>query len=308
MFQKMRIFAAVARRLSFTEAAFELGISQSAVSQAVAALEKRFDIKLVERRGRSINLTSAGRFFADESMAILDSVSRLEDDLRAMTWTHAQQLHIAYSNLFSGDELQKAVVRFSGKYPQVAVSIASLCHESIYEQLLSGRVDLALSDQRRAFSNDFENVLLAETPVCAELSLQHPFAVKKRLTVSELRTMTCILVVSEDYQDQERDYYARLLGFRGRFQFAETRDAARLMVSGGNSFLLSQGKRKMALDAANHQSASTTCIPIFRSGRLIKERFCAFCLKEKRSGAVLSFLQTLSEVFACTETDRQRFV
>lgn len=298
VFQKMRIFRAVARKLSFTEAALELGISQSAASQSVAALEKRLGVQLLGRHGRRIELTSAGRRFADGAEEILASLERLENEVRQQKVVHFRKLNIAYSNLFRGDELQKAIVRFAAECPDVEIHVAALSHETIYEQLLSGRIDLALSDQRRAFSSDFTNVCLAETPVYAELSARHPLARKKRFAVSDLGAMSCILVVPSAHREVEREYYSALLGFKGDFLFAESLDAARLMASGGRSFLLAQGRWAPEKEGSPAGKMPVTrCLPIFKAGRLVKERFCAFSLLSHRTALTDAFTRTLVAVF-----------
>lgn len=296
MFQKMRIFDAVAKKMSFTEAALALGISQSAASQSVAALERQLGTALIERRGRRIGLTPAGRYFAGESAKILDAVERLEQDMHAIAWTETARLRIAYSNLFRGRALEEAIGRFAASMPEAAVDVAALCHEEIYEALLGGKIDLAISDQRRAFSSDFENIVLAETPVYAELSRRHPLAQKKRLTVADLRPLSCILIAPKGYREAEEAYYANFLGFKGKFTFADTLDAARLTASGGRSFLLAQGR--WSAERQESELSLTTCIPLFKAGRLVKERFCAFCRKERRSALTFAFMKTLSEVFA----------
>lgn len=294
----MRFFSVVARHLSFSEAAFELGVSQSAVSQSVATLERNLGVLLVERRGRHIALTAAGSYFATEASRILDEVETLEKDMRTLNWMGQGRLRIAYLNLYRGQELQEAIMRFSTEYPDIRIEVTALCHENIYELLLSDRIDLALSDQRRAFSSDFENFVLAETPVYAEILKSHPFALKSRLSVSELHCLTCILVSPKNYQEVERSYYSHLLGFNGRFLFAETLDAARLMASGSGNFLLVQGRWvPMSGISEDESNRLTTFVPIFKSGQLVKERFCAFCLKRKRSFFVSRFMEILSEVF-----------
>ena len=294
----MRIFRAVAEKLSFTEAALELGISQSAASQSVAALEKRLGVRLLERRGRSIALTSAGRRFADGAGEILASLERLENEVRSQKPVRRRQLNIAYSNLFRGEELQKAILRFAAECPDAEIHVEALSHETIYEQLLSGRIDLALSDQRRAFSSDFENVLLAETPVYAELSARHPLASKKCLAVSDLGAMSCILVVPSAHREVELEYYSALLGFKGEFLFAESLDAARLMASGGRSFFLAQGRwAPEKKGTAIGETPVTRCLPIFKAGRLVKERFCAFALQSRRNDLTDAFTKTLAAVF-----------
>lgn len=296
MLQKTKTFLEVARLLSFTEAAFVLGVSQSAVSQTIAALERELGVKLIERSRRKIALTAAGRRFADEASRLLTSFNELVENIRSGRFDDSQTLRIAYLNVFRGRELEKAVVNFSSAHPNIAMDVSALSHEEIYEALCAGTIDIALSDQRRACSEDFENIVLSETPIYAELAVNHPLAGKKRLSVSDLKNENCILVVPKAFQDKEQTYYADFLGFKGLFLFAETLGAARLMASGGRGFLLSQGDWKR--NAEKEASVSTIRVPLFKSGRLLKERFCAFYLKTRRRALIEAFSATLKEEFS----------
>lgn len=291
MLQKTKTFLEVARLLSFTEAAYVLGVSQSAVSQNVAALERELGIKLIERTKRKIALTPTGSRFATEANRILCEFDELVTSIRKMNVGCTQSLRIAYLNVFRGRELEKAIVDFSAAYPDTAIDMRALSHEEIYEALCAGLIDIALSDQRRAFSEDFENIVLAETPIYAELAVKHPLTSKKRLAVSDLKNENCILVAPKAFQDKEESYYAGFLGFKGQFLFAETLGAARLMASGGRGFLLYQGN--WLGNQEKNPTASTLCVPLFKSGRLVKERFCAFYLKTKRSKLIEAFSTAL---------------
>lgn len=73
----MQYFIAVVKNHSFTKAAFECNISQSAISQQVKELENSLGVKLLNRKGRSFEVTEAGRFFYTHSQDVLQEVDRL---------------------------------------------------------------------------------------------------------------------------------------------------------------------------------------------------------------------------------------
>jgi len=79
---RVRVFAAVARHGSVTAAARELHLTAPGVSQHVRRLERELDTKLLERAGRGVRLTPAGRVFADHaasaSKALVDGAAALE--------------------------------------------------------------------------------------------------------------------------------------------------------------------------------------------------------------------------------------
>ena len=295
MLQKTKTFLEVARCLNFTEAAYALGVSQSAVSQSLSALEKELGVMLVNRSKRNISLTPAGSHFANEAERILSEFDELVVNVRNRQLATAQTLRIAYLNVYRGHELEKAVVEFSSALPNIAMDLRALSHEEIYRALTSEQIDIALSDQRRAFSEDFENTVLAETPIYVDISTSHPLANKKRLSVSDIKNQNCILIAPKAFQKLEQDYYAGLLSFKGQFLFAETLGAAQLMTSSGRGFMLSQGIWEKT--RASEENTSTIRLPLFKSGRLVKERFCAFYLKTRNNPLIKAFSSALQRNF-----------
>ena len=81
LFRQMKYFAAVVECNSFTEAAEQCYISQSAISQQIRALEKELGVELIHRENRKFTLTPAGEYFYSQSKGILEEV----DDIRRET-------------------------------------------------------------------------------------------------------------------------------------------------------------------------------------------------------------------------------
>ena len=76
--QTLRLFSDVARRRSFSEAAKLHGVTQSAASQRLGALEKRLGVTLFDRSVRPLALTEAGEIFLEGCSELLDQYDRLQ--------------------------------------------------------------------------------------------------------------------------------------------------------------------------------------------------------------------------------------
>ena len=81
--EQLRIFAAVAKYKSFSEAARRLYISHSTTSRAVSALEKELDLRLVERDNRVIDLTAAGKLLAEEAARLLELEQEIAERVKS---------------------------------------------------------------------------------------------------------------------------------------------------------------------------------------------------------------------------------
>lgn len=82
LFRQMKYFISVVECNSFTEAAEQCYISQSAISQQIRSLEKELGVELIHRENRRFTLTPAGEYFYEQSKGILNEV----EDIRRETF------------------------------------------------------------------------------------------------------------------------------------------------------------------------------------------------------------------------------
>lgn len=113
-------FVAAAESESFTRASELIGVSQAAVSQHVAAMEKELRIALFKRGPRSVSLTEAGRRVYEYARRIIDLMQEMSEmagqhDAKELTGT----LRIACSTVPSEWLLPKLLVKFREQYPEV---------------------------------------------------------------------------------------------------------------------------------------------------------------------------------------------
>lgn len=116
-------FEAVARLGSFSEAARELSLTQSAVSKQMATLEGQFGIVLFERRGRGVVLTKEGAAYAAtirEALAMIRAAS-----LRAMSGKASQTLNLAILPTFGTRWLMPRIPSFITQHPEVTLNFAT---------------------------------------------------------------------------------------------------------------------------------------------------------------------------------------
>lgn len=149
MIRQIRYFQAVVRNNSFSEAAEECHISQSAISQQVRALERELGFSLLERRNRKFSLTPAGEHFYRKSLVWVADFERMCQEARQLSKKNQASLVIGYLRCYSGQEFHLALEEFSARYPDVSVKIEYGNHEELYELLRTGSVDLVLLEEAR---------------------------------------------------------------------------------------------------------------------------------------------------------------
>lgn len=296
LFKQMKYFVAVVDCNSFTEAAEQCYISQSAISQQIQALEKELGVALLVRKNRRFSLTPAGEYFYSRCKGLLDEADRICRETVRMGQGQGPSLRIGCLRSYSGQELYQAVAEFSQLYPQVSISLVNGTHEELYNLLRFGRVDVILSDQRRAFSEEYENRLLSQCGCYAELSLHHPLSGEKFVQLEQLRYTPCILISSREQQQAEQEYYQNTLGFGGSFLFADNLEEGRLMVVSNRGFLPVE-----AVGALPPVRASVCRLPLFRGGSQLFCRCCLFWKKNASNPSIGEFARLLQKLIPHSE-------
>lgn len=69
---------------------------------------------------------------------------------------------------YEGSEIQEAIASFASQFPDVALTVKTGTHDQLYDDLRFGKIDLVINDQRRAFSTDYENLVLTDLPFYVE--------------------------------------------------------------------------------------------------------------------------------------------
>jgi DNA-binding transcriptional LysR family regulator len=163
----LRTFEAVARQLSFTRAADELALTQSAVSHQIGALERHLGAMLFSRLNPGIELTAKGRVFLEGARAGLDSILLATDRIRSRF--RIGMLTISAPSAFATWWLVPRLGRFAALHPEIEVRIAVI--EGREPDLQRDGVDVAIVQRsaRGLAASTLEMPLLRETifPVCA---------------------------------------------------------------------------------------------------------------------------------------------
>lgn len=161
----------------------------------------------------------------------------------------------------------KQFLYFQKNIPAVDVQISVGSHEELYHAMENGVIDLSLNDRRRAFSDAYNNMVLAESTLYIEISTKNPLSKLPGLEITDLKKTPCILVMNQTSQKEEQEYYETIIGLHGEFLFADTIQEARLKIVTGQGY--------MPVDVIGEQSWFDTTVsrlPLTRNGESVKKR------------------------------------
>jgi DNA-binding transcriptional LysR family regulator len=146
--EQLRIFVAVAERGHVTRAAALLGMSQSAASAAIKALEAGSGVQLFNRVGRAIELSPAGRRFLPEAKAVLERIAEARHVLENVSQTITGSIAIAASQTIASYWLPRRLAAFQESHPAVRLDVSIGNTKQVENKVLDGTADMGLVEGR----------------------------------------------------------------------------------------------------------------------------------------------------------------
>ena len=140
--EQLAIFIAVAEREHLTNGASAVGLTPSAVSASIKALERAYNVDLFDRVGRRIQLTRAGRLFLDKARRTLASVKEAEGLLSELGGLSTGHLDIEASQTIANYWLPTRLLRFRALWPGISVGFRDGNTASVVQAVISGRAEL----------------------------------------------------------------------------------------------------------------------------------------------------------------------
>ncbi len=293
LLKQIEYFLRVVDTGSFSEAAEQCFISQSAVSQQIKSLENELGVQLLVRHNRTFSLTAAGELFYRKCTVLLNDLSGIIRETKDAAGEKKLLLRIGYLKCYGGYEFQNAVSEFSDKHPDIQLDVINGNHEDLYEALRDGNVDVVLNDQRRALSEDYVNFEIADSHCFIEVSSKNPLSKLERIEPEDLKNTTCILVAGKNQQETEETYYRDIVGFKGNYLFADTLQDARIFVVSQKGFLPVEGIRDNA-----YYDSSLARVPLYKKNNPVTRKYFAFWKRDNSNTLLQDFADILKDQFA----------
>ena len=191
-------FLAAADGLSFTRAADQLHISQSAFSQLIREMEQALDVRLFDRTTRSVALTDSGRAMAKKLRQGMLMIEEACQDARAVSGLENGHLSVATLPSLAVGCVTQALGDLRRSYPGVTVNLHEGQNPDVLEMLESAKVDLAVCASTPGFSlpKDLLPEALFNEELAAVVLSDHPLARKKKHPWTALQNEPLILMSS----------------------------------------------------------------------------------------------------------------
>ncbi|GAV41837.1 LysR substrate-binding domain-containing protein [Streptomyces acidiscabies] len=190
---QLRAFAAVAEHLHFRDAAAAIGMSQPALSGAVAALEEALEVTLLERTTRKVLLSPAGERIAVRARAVLAEVGSLLEEAEAVRAPFTGALRLGVIPTVAPYLLPTVIELVHGRYPALDLQVHEEQTTSLLDGLTTGRLDLLLLAVPLGVPGVVELPLFDEDFVLVT-PLDHPLGGQHDLPREKLRELNLLLL------------------------------------------------------------------------------------------------------------------
>lgn len=183
---QIEYFLAIEKYQSFSTAALEINVSQSTLSQQIAALEKELGVHLFVRHNRNVYLTRAGQEFLICAQNIMREVAKAQELMQKYSSCERGLLRLGLLPALMHVSIKDLIVKFTTTYKNIEIIYHLDDTDSLLEQIRSRKIHLAFVSA--PFAGEFE---VDFYPIINEylvllVNLNHPLAQKARVDILDL--------------------------------------------------------------------------------------------------------------------------
>lgn len=205
-FDQLAVFLAIVETGSFSGAARKLSRAQSAVSYAIANLERLLELELFDRTGRKPVLTEAGRALLEEARAVSGQVDKLLARARQMREGVEPRLSLAVDVFFPMPMLLELLAEFRREFPTIPVHLRTEALGAVAQAVADEAVQFGISQPLDEFPPGIERKPLMAIQLLTVCAPTHPIAtLEQPLELSQLREHTQLVLTDRSPLTAGRD-------------------------------------------------------------------------------------------------------
>lgn len=210
--RQLELFVAVVESGSFSRGAETASLTQSTVSQHIATLENEAELRLLDRTGQGVILTSAGELFLQHARQVLAECDRLRQAMAGFRGLQQASLTVGASNIPANYLIPAILPRLAAEHPGIALTMQTGDSRAILERLLADDVELAVVGSRDD-DRGVEYLPLTSDLLVLAVSFQHPWSQGPTITLDDLAECPMIVRESGSGSDQALRQALRQAGF-----------------------------------------------------------------------------------------------
>jgi DNA-binding transcriptional LysR family regulator len=189
----LHILFAVVEHGSMAKAGAQLGMSQSAVSQAIAALEDALQVPLFDRTPRGADLTIYGKALMQRGQAAFDELRSGVKDIEFLTDPQVGEVRIDATEPLATGLLPPVIDTFSRKYPRVRLHVfAAQGYTALHDRTADIVLEFLQGPIASDLTEDLQAEVLFQERICLAASTHSPWARRRKINLDDLKDAVLI--------------------------------------------------------------------------------------------------------------------
>lgn len=188
---KFEVFISVIESGSLTRAGEQLGLTQSAVSHAVASLEREYGFSILSRGRSGISLTSNGERLLPYMREMLRANERMKQEVASINGMEVGTVRIGTFTSVSTQWLPGILKRFQDNYPAIEIKLLEGYYDGIENWIQTGEVDFGFVSLPT--TEELETIPLKKDQLYLLVTDDHPLYNEERVHVSQLAKETFVM-------------------------------------------------------------------------------------------------------------------
>ena len=238
-FRNLTTFVRAAELRSFSQAARQLGYSQSAVSMQIGQLESELGAPLFDRVGKTVALTPQGLRFYEHAQNILRMAESARDEMNNAAAVSGQ-LRLMMAESICMSLFPPVLARFRARYPEAQVVVKTGTTEDMFRALIQNDADMIFHLDHPIYRSDIVVPVAQPVPIIFVAPAGHPLAGRDSVPLAEC--LRCPFILTEkgmSYRSQlDAQLAKRSMALNPFLELGNTDVIARLVAQGmGLSFL-----------------------------------------------------------------------
>lgn len=299
--QQLRYFISLVDKHSFTEAAKECFVSQPALSLQVKTMEKELDVKLINRKGRSFEVTPAGKLLYERAIKILKDIEDLTDKVQRVNRNLGSTLRLGLLSSMDKDKLPEKLKEQVLNRTGLEVSLLYGSHDELYELFGNGCLNAFISDETRLSAcESYSSIRLFSAKLYAELprvaDIPHRGVSKLKIDVKELKQLTLYTVCEPEHLIDEQLALRQMLHLDENVvieSVSSVNEGRKLILQNPNTALIVD-RSLMRGDYSTHNK--TFRYELLFENKAVKKPLCCFARKNLEHNELNELCSILSEL------------
>ena len=179
-------FVDISKRESFTKAADDIYVSQSALSKSVKSLEQELNVTLIDRTSKSFNLTEEGRILYVEGEKLLQYIDESQDEIIEKIHRSRRGLRIGVPPVISTVYFSQLLFRFIKQYPNIELEISEVGANIVQNQINAGNIDIGVVILPIINSDNYHIIPAMSSDNALIVNKDHPLASRDEVDFKEL--------------------------------------------------------------------------------------------------------------------------